>query len=165
MVSKNFVNVDCHDVDGNVLLVGDKVVMLDIEDLEGTYPTRGDVLIVSELKDAESNYVKFVDSEVSDLVYEFFGHRVLVLNDGLTMVKLYDTDYVVYNHKTNDVLRFDIPNCRCKEIIIYSDLEEAKRDCYDVDEVVMKTTELPNHLTRELKKQILNSSLQTLNKK
>jgi len=162
MVSKDFVNVDCHDVDGNVLLVGDKVVMLDTEDMEGTYPTRGDVLFVSELLDAESNYVKFVDSEVSDMYYEFFGHRVLALNEGLTMVKLYDTDYVVYNNKTKDVLRFDISS---KEIIIYSDLEEAKRDCYDIDEVVMKTTELPNHLTRELKKQILNSSLQTLNKK
>jgi hypothetical protein len=83
------------------------------------------------------------------------------VNESFTRVKLYDTDYVVFNNKTNDVLRFDIPS---KEVIIYGDLEEAKRDCYDVDEVVMKTTELPNHLTIELKKQILDSGLRTLNK-
>lgn len=68
-------NLYCNDIDGNVLNVGDVVVLLDIEELEGDVPNRADVLMVSACTDAESNYIHFNDGK-----YGFFGHRVLKLN-------------------------------------------------------------------------------------
>ena len=68
-------NVNCHDIDGNILNVGDNVVVLDIEDLEGDIPSRGDVLIVTECSDPESNFVSFGSK------YAFYGHRILKLTN------------------------------------------------------------------------------------
>lgn len=65
-------NIFCHDIDGNILSVGDSVVVLDVEDLDEK-PLRGEVLVVSRIEDAESNYVRF-DHDTA-----FFGHRVLKL--------------------------------------------------------------------------------------
>jgi hypothetical protein len=70
-------NQFCNDVDGNILELGDMVVVLDAEDLEGDAPKRGQRLLVVNLNDAESNYVEFV----GDLKqrYGFYAHRVLKL--------------------------------------------------------------------------------------
>jgi hypothetical protein len=65
-------NIFCHDMDGNILNVGDSVVVVDVEDLDEK-PTRGQVLVVSALEDAESNYVRF------NFDMAFFGSRVLKL--------------------------------------------------------------------------------------
>lgn len=65
-------NIFCHDMDGNVLSVGDSVVVIDVEDLDEK-PVRGQVLVVSSLEDAESNYVRF------NFDMAFFGSRVLKL--------------------------------------------------------------------------------------
>lgn len=65
-------NIFCHDIDGNVLSVGDSVVVVDIEDLDEK-PIRGQVLVVSGIEDAESNYVRF------NFDMAFFGSRVLKL--------------------------------------------------------------------------------------
>jgi hypothetical protein len=67
----NFKNMNCNDVDGNILNLGDKVVVLDAEDLEGIAPKRGELLIVTKCIDAESNYIEF------DSKYAFYGHRIL----------------------------------------------------------------------------------------
>lgn len=65
-------NIFCHDMDGNILSVGDSVVVIDVEDLDEK-PVRGQVLVVSSLEDAESNYVRF------NFDMAFFGSRVLKL--------------------------------------------------------------------------------------
>ena len=70
-------NYFCNDVDGNLLEVGDMVVVLDAEDLEGYVPKRGQRLMVVNCKDAESNYVEFVGG-LHDK-YGFYAHRVLKL--------------------------------------------------------------------------------------
>lgn len=60
----------CNDLDGNILEVGDKVIVLNIADLEGETPQRGELLKVTKCIDAESNYIEFGE-------YAFYGHRVL----------------------------------------------------------------------------------------
>ena len=66
-------NLHCNDLDGNILSIGDKVVMLDTSDLEGKIPSRCEVLEVTNCLDTESNYISFNNE------YSFFGHRVLKL--------------------------------------------------------------------------------------
>jgi len=70
-------NQFCNDVDGNILEIGDMVVVLDAEDLEGDVPRRGQRLMVVNLNDAESNYVEFV-GDLNNR-YGFYAHRVLKL--------------------------------------------------------------------------------------
>ena len=72
-------NIFYTDIDGRILSIGDLVVVLDCEDLEGDIvPKRGDVVKVSKLVDAESNYLQFSGDLFT--TYEFYGHRVLKLN-------------------------------------------------------------------------------------
>jgi hypothetical protein len=141
----------CHDVDGNVLQVNDRVVFLDIEDLDGNPPRRGDVLIVTDLLDVDSSYVRFVDEQDVEKSYEFFSHRVLKVNQ----IQLYDTDFVVLDiHKKP--LRFHSD----ENIIIYSDLMEARADRRDEYEVV-KCTELPDSIKEEIILQLQQVALDT----
>jgi hypothetical protein len=66
----------CNDVDGNILNVGDYVIVLDCEDLEDCDILRGDILRVTNVDDPVSNYIKYRKDEC-DTEYGFYGHRVL----------------------------------------------------------------------------------------
>lgn len=64
-----------NDVDGNELIVGDKVVCIDVDDLDYPIP-RGLVIRVTKLIDLESNLIEF---KSFDETFTFYGHRVLKL--------------------------------------------------------------------------------------
>jgi hypothetical protein len=64
-----------NDVDGNELIVGDKVVCVDVDDLDYPMP-RGLVVRVTKLIDLESNLIEF---KSFDETFTFYGHRVLKL--------------------------------------------------------------------------------------
>lgn len=64
------------------------------------------------------------------------------------MKQLQPTDYVVYNKRVNYPLCFSNG-----DIIIYNDEEEAEEDCLQF-ELVIRATELPQHLQEKLLKQI-----------
>jgi hypothetical protein len=87
-------NLNCNDVDGNILNVGDKVVMLDTADLDGFFPPKGCVLRVSECRNPEDNTIAFNDGQ-----YAFFGHRVLKLKDKpmfkVVMTRTYETEFLI----------------------------------------------------------------------
>lgn len=68
-----------NDMDGNVLNVGDIVVLLEDSDFDDNIIAhRGDTLIVKSLDDIESNLVTFSSVDYSS-DSQFFGHRVLKL--------------------------------------------------------------------------------------
>jgi hypothetical protein len=69
-------NKHCNDVEGNILNVGDDVVVLDIEDLEDCDLVRGDVVKVADVNNIVSNYIKYRRGKNE---YGFYGHRVLKL--------------------------------------------------------------------------------------
>ena len=64
-----------NDVDGNELIIGDKVVCVDVDDLDYPIP-RGLVIRVTKLIDLESNLIEF---KSFDETFTFYGHRVLKL--------------------------------------------------------------------------------------
>jgi hypothetical protein len=68
-------NKYCNDVDGNILNVGDYVIVLDVDDLDCDL-VRGDVLIVTNVDDPISNYIRYRKDEDEE-EYGFYGHRVL----------------------------------------------------------------------------------------
>jgi uncharacterized Zn ribbon protein len=64
-----------NDVDGNILNIGDFVVLLDDSELEEDTSRRGDVLKITKLIDSDSNFIEGSNSEESGIW--IFGHRVL----------------------------------------------------------------------------------------
>lgn len=62
-----------NDIDGNVLKVGDSVVVIDDSELIGDPPKRGDVLQVTKLVDSNSNYIECGD-------FGLYAHRLLKIN-------------------------------------------------------------------------------------
>ena len=64
-----------NDVDGNILDLGDSVVLLDDSELEEDTPRRGDVLKITKLIDLGSNFIECSDSDYE--TFSLFGHRVL----------------------------------------------------------------------------------------
>lgn len=66
------------DIDGNLLSVGDEVILIDVEDLDldPMYPlTRGHRMFVNKIISHESNAIEFVDA--NNYKTEIYGHRVL----------------------------------------------------------------------------------------
>jgi hypothetical protein len=124
-----------NDIDGNILRIGDSVVVLDTSELEGDAPIRGMLLQVAG-GDTESNYIDFGS-------YVFYGHRVLKVKG-----TLYATDYVIFDG--TDAVRFSNG-----DIIVYSDMMEAVRDSEGVvGWGVIPCTSLPVHLQEELRRQV-----------
>jgi uncharacterized Zn ribbon protein len=64
-----------NDVDGNILNIGDFVVLLDDSELEEDTSRRGDVLKITKLIDSDSNFIEGSNSEYG--TFSLFGHRVL----------------------------------------------------------------------------------------
>lgn len=65
------------------------------------------------------------------------------------MKTLNNTDYVVYDKLSNNVVRF----ASDKKIVIYSDYNEASDDCHKYQNVI-PCTELPTELKNELINQL-----------
>lgn len=59
-----------NDIDGNILNVGDLVVLIDDSELENDPPKRGDVLKITRLLDLESNLIECGK-------FSLFGDRLL----------------------------------------------------------------------------------------
>ena len=65
------------DMDGNILNVGDFVVLLDDSELEEETPKRGDALKITKLIDLDSNFIECNNSEHG--TFSLFGYRLLKL--------------------------------------------------------------------------------------
>jgi uncharacterized Zn ribbon protein len=65
------------DMDGNILNVGDFVVLLDDSELEEQTPRRGDALKITKLIDLDSNFIECNNSEHG--TFSLFGYRLLKL--------------------------------------------------------------------------------------
>ena len=65
------------------------------------------------------------------------------------MIKLSNTDYVLWDKANDHLLRFE----NSDDIIIYGNKEEAEEDCYG-NEYVTKLTDLPKHHQEEIINQL-----------
>ena len=64
------------------------------------------------------------------------------------MKKLFETDYVIYDKANDHVIQFGNG-----DVVIFSDKEEAERDCRG-NECVIKCTDLPQRWQNEILKQL-----------